>query len=255
MAASRSWDETSPPDSQQVSQGALRIRQFKEDVRERMAVDHIWDDAVGTDGRHTKATIKKLGSNPSPVADHGILFTKDVSGVPELHYIDKDGAVTQLTSGGNIDSLARSDFKFKTIGDGRSNGTGLTDDGTLTGWNLDLDSVYMFEGLVLITSNANADFKYQFEFSETPQRISTFNAWSDDSDTAQITEDQGNPVFVIDCKAGEELVALKISGFVETNLLSSSTVDFQWAQNVADGGVTTRVIQGSWMRFTKLGAG
>ena len=55
----RAWGasyEALPPDSGEgASLGASRIRQLKLDVRERMVVDHVWNDNLSVsseDGEH-----------------------------------------------------------------------------------------------------------------------------------------------------------------------------------------------------------
>lgn len=106
MAHTRTWDaanEASPADGDNVSAGAGKIRDFKVDVRERMAKDHYMDIA-GTDadhGEHEKITFNApLGADPSNVANKGFLYTKDVSAKVELFWEDEDGNVVQLTFGG-----------------------------------------------------------------------------------------------------------------------------------------------------------
>jgi hypothetical protein len=48
--------------------------------------------------------LETQGSDPSAAADHGFLYTKDVSSKAELHYIDEDSNVIQLTSAGTVGS-------------------------------------------------------------------------------------------------------------------------------------------------------
>lgn len=43
------------------------------------------------------------GSDPAAAANAGSLYTKDVSGITELHYMDDAGIVTQITSDGYLD--------------------------------------------------------------------------------------------------------------------------------------------------------
>jgi len=107
--------EASPADSDSISAGAGKIRGLKEDVRERIAVDHYFDTA-GTDadhGQHSKVTFQApLGADPSNAANKGFLYTKDVSSVVELFFEDESGNVIQLSSGGLLYS-----------GDGLGHGT------------------------------------------------------------------------------------------------------------------------------------
>lgn len=105
MAISQTWDasyEASPADNDQVSEGALRIRNLKRDIRQRMEIDHDWDDTTDA-GKHLKVTFRDpLGAKPTAVADEGYLYTKDVSSKAELHWEDEDGNELQLTSAGKI---------------------------------------------------------------------------------------------------------------------------------------------------------
>jgi len=97
--------EAIPADGDNVSEGATRIRNFKRDIRERMAEDH-YVDVAGTQadhGEHVKVTFQApLGEDPTAVANKGFLYTKDISTKAELFWRDEDGHVTQITSGGQI---------------------------------------------------------------------------------------------------------------------------------------------------------
>jgi hypothetical protein len=108
----RNWNtsyEQSPPDSQDLNQGALRIREDKIDVRERLAIDHIFADGVAApnseDGYHNKSSYKKQGSDPSVPTDYGVAYVKDHNNgsntKPELHYRNVDGQILRLTERGS----------------------------------------------------------------------------------------------------------------------------------------------------------
>jgi hypothetical protein len=97
----RTWNtayEATPPDSQNASQGAQRMRENKLDVRERLEVDHSMAGDT-EDGEHLKVTMKSRTA-PTNMADHVILYAKDVSAKSEAFVIDEDGDEVQLTSGG-----------------------------------------------------------------------------------------------------------------------------------------------------------
>lgn len=105
MAFSRTWNATyegSPADTDQAKQGALRIREVKQDVRERAEVDHFWqDDTHG--GKHKQVRMRELTSDPTSAADEGVLYVKDDGGGrTELYYIDSAGAITRITTAGTI---------------------------------------------------------------------------------------------------------------------------------------------------------
>jgi len=97
--------ETIPGDSDNISEGAQRIRNFKRDIRERVAQDHYMDLA-GTQadhGEHKKVTFQApLASDPTNAANKGYLYTKDVSSKAELHWEDEDGNVGQITNAGAV---------------------------------------------------------------------------------------------------------------------------------------------------------
>ena len=101
----RTWNsayEASPPDSQNASQGATRIRETKIDVRERLAVDHsMAGDA--NDGAHNKVTLIEQSADPTAAANTGFLYTRDDgNGNTELFYRDNSGNISQLTDKGGL---------------------------------------------------------------------------------------------------------------------------------------------------------
>ncbi len=101
MPHSQVWNaafEAIPADNDQVSEGALRIRNLKRDIRERAEIDHDWDDVTDA-GKHKKITfVDPLLAKPVASADEGYLYTKDVSAKAELHWEDEDGNEVQITS-------------------------------------------------------------------------------------------------------------------------------------------------------------
>lgn len=106
----RTWNaayEASPPDSQNASQGATRIREIKTDVQERGEVDHSWAGDAN-DGAHKKVTLLEQASDPTTATNTGFMYTKDVGGVTELFYRDSGGLIIQMTTAGlfNLADLA-----------------------------------------------------------------------------------------------------------------------------------------------------
>lgn len=105
MAYTHTWNaafEALPADSENISQGADRIRDLKNAIRERMESDHYWDEA-GTDadhGEHLTITLREQASVSSPGTGKAYLYAKTVSGKPELVYKDEDDNEIQLTSAG-----------------------------------------------------------------------------------------------------------------------------------------------------------
>jgi hypothetical protein len=103
MTATRAWNESLPAGTDSISGGDDEIRNTKLDIRERMAIDHIWNDSTTTDGYHKKITLNEVQtSDPTAVANRGFLYLKDVSAVVELFWEDESGNVKQLTTGGKL---------------------------------------------------------------------------------------------------------------------------------------------------------
>ncbi|MAH45009.1 hypothetical protein CMI37_04220 [Candidatus Pacearchaeota archaeon] len=110
----RTWDAAYmalPADGDDLSEGASRIRNLRTDIQERMAEGHSWGGDAD-DGKHKQVSfVDPLGSDPSTVANEGHLYTKDVSSKVELFWMDEDGTVLQLTSGGVLaDDLVTTDI-------------------------------------------------------------------------------------------------------------------------------------------------
>lgn len=107
MAFTRTWNaayEAQPADTENISLGAGRIRDFKSDVQERGEVDHSWAGNAD-DGKHKQITIlAPLGSDPANIANHGFLYTKNVSAKVELFWEDEDGNVVQITVAGDLNA-------------------------------------------------------------------------------------------------------------------------------------------------------
>ena len=98
------WDETVPAGSRDANLGDDDIREFKRAIRERLAGGGMnfpsTDDANA--GLFNNVKFIEQSSNPTAEANRGFLFTKDVSSVTELYWMDSGGNVIQLTSGGKV---------------------------------------------------------------------------------------------------------------------------------------------------------
>lgn len=105
----RTWNtayEALPPDSENASQGAQRIRNLRTDIRERLEVDHSYAGDTD-DGAHKQVTfVDPLGAKPTQANDESYLYTKDVSATSELFYEDESGNEVQLTVGGKIEGAS-----------------------------------------------------------------------------------------------------------------------------------------------------
>ena len=123
------WNEGSPSGSQAKSLGALRIREWKEQIREILGVDHIFDSS-GQDidwGYHKQLSFYAQESDIStPPENTGAYYAKTVSGKPEWSWIDEDDNIMQLTSGNN--------FVGGMVGEVKSFWGALSD--IPTGWEL-----------------------------------------------------------------------------------------------------------------------
>lgn len=58
MPATAAWDETVPVGSDLASSIDNFMREMKRDIRERIGIDHIWNDGVSTDGYHKSLSLK-----------------------------------------------------------------------------------------------------------------------------------------------------------------------------------------------------
>jgi len=100
-----SWDETTPANSDDRYAGEERIREFKTQVRELIAVDHQMDYANGgqdTDwGWHNKLTLVARGVDPTFAEDSVIVYTKIINNIAEAFCVDEDSNIQQLTSSGS----------------------------------------------------------------------------------------------------------------------------------------------------------
>lgn len=85
-----------PANTEDARKGAQRLRELKNDILERMSVDHSWvGDAK--DGQHLKVTMIPATVEPSTVAGEGIIFAKLVGTTVQLFYKDSNGTVTQMS--------------------------------------------------------------------------------------------------------------------------------------------------------------
>lgn len=115
---SSAWSEASPAGSDPVSLGDNEIRQLKLDLRERLNTDHWWpstDDA--NTGYHRQVTLPEQASDPTTLANGGIIYTKDVSSLTEAFYRDSAGTVIQLTSAGKLNLSVLDDYTRTKTGD------------------------------------------------------------------------------------------------------------------------------------------
>jgi hypothetical protein len=107
MAFTKTWNEAAPAGSDNISNGDNEIRDFKTAIRERLAIDHVFDaDETGVTniGTHKQVAMLEAAADPANVTDTGIVYTKDASTITELFYRDSAGTVTQITVNGVLNA-------------------------------------------------------------------------------------------------------------------------------------------------------
>ena len=109
MVFVKTWDESTPQGGEFILTGDDRIREFKQAIRERLAVDHDFLLTEGADpniGCHKKATLIDSISDQLPVSGCVVLYAKNTSGLMELYAVFPGGLVVQLTTGGLLNGAS-----------------------------------------------------------------------------------------------------------------------------------------------------
>jgi hypothetical protein len=106
MAWNYSYDTAYPPGSAPPSILDDVIRELKQALAERLAIDHSFDLAGGIQtstngGKHVKVTLLQT-TKPTAAATTGFLYAKDVGGTTELFFEDAAGNEKQITSAGKL---------------------------------------------------------------------------------------------------------------------------------------------------------
>lgn len=89
-----------------------RMRETKAAFVERFNIDHYMTPSATSTydaadaGKHRYVTFREPNDLTSMAADESALFSKDVSSVTELHWIDESDNVLQMTSGGNLNIVS-----------------------------------------------------------------------------------------------------------------------------------------------------
>ncbi|MDD4924288.1 MAG: hypothetical protein PHF74_05585 [Dehalococcoidales bacterium] len=131
------WDEDLPAGTEALSSGDDRMREFKTQIRERLAQDHyfIADDLTTSDtvGYHLHCTLLEQSTQPDTVADAGILYTLDTDSVATL-YFRPHGAgtalrLTYLSDNVNPDSIVDNYSEQTIAGDKTFSDTVIFQDG------------------------------------------------------------------------------------------------------------------------------
>jgi len=96
------WDATKPASNDSLADSDDLIRANWDALQTAIGQDHDFDGTTQS-GKHERVTLMAPITTPASVAaDHGVIYTKDVSSKAELHFIDEDENEVQLTSGGSI---------------------------------------------------------------------------------------------------------------------------------------------------------
>lgn len=93
--------ESAPTDTENLSNGANRVRNLKRDIRERMELDHVMNE-TDSDGNHKKSTYVET---PDPAAEAGKihLYAKQSSAaVADLFTREEGGEIRQVTDHGRL---------------------------------------------------------------------------------------------------------------------------------------------------------
>lgn len=89
-----------------------RIRELKAAFVERLDIDHYFEASATSTydhadtGKHRYVTFREPNDLTTMLADESAIFSKDVSSVTELHWIDESDNVLQLTSAGTLNIVS-----------------------------------------------------------------------------------------------------------------------------------------------------
>ena len=108
LAFSTTYRIDTPAGADDPSEGDDRMREAKLATQERLDVDHYWTASAANiyddpnTGKHRFVTYAEPNNITSVLAGEGATFTKDVNDIPELHWIDDEDNVRQLTQEGRL---------------------------------------------------------------------------------------------------------------------------------------------------------
>lgn len=97
------WDETTPSNATNVSDGDDHIRDLRLGTRIRLAKEHVTPAASSVGGEHTFITLQQQATKPTLSGSQtGAVYIKAVSGTDEMFYENSAGTELQLTSAGAL---------------------------------------------------------------------------------------------------------------------------------------------------------
>lgn len=139
--------------------------------------------------------------------------------------------------------------KRKAANETLSSSTTLQDDDDLTAFAVATGGFYEITGILFVVSNSTADFKFNLNFTNTPQTSIFYATYSDTSGTTGTDAFQAGSDCIIPYGASSGPIFLK--GFVIANASTGGTFKLQWAQNTSDA-VSTGLNLGSYIRVRRL---
>lgn len=141
--------------------------------------------------------------------------------------------------------------KVKPSSEARTSTTTLADDSDLAGFDVLAATEYLLEAAIRVTTaNDVPDFKYTFQFSQTPQAAIGFLI---DNGGTGVTDGTVSDVTLTSTNtrnsSGGSDYVLTIRARVLGHATLDAVLDFQWAQNNSNANATT-VSRGSFIRLT-----
>ena len=102
MAYTRDWDETTPGDHTKFKVQPSHVRDYKQDVSDRLKNLIAGFTAGETEEGFKKIPFLVQGTAPTSASNMILGFGSDVAAKCELFLLDEDGHVIQVTSGGKV---------------------------------------------------------------------------------------------------------------------------------------------------------
>lgn len=137
------------------------------------------------------------------------------------------------------------------VQDNRNNDAVLSDDTEIAGIVLEENTYYQIEGYFEFRSgNATPGVRFALQLSQVAQD----EGWSyhaADAAGANVQDQLLPSATVLQTLAGNIINAFSLKGYIQTNATGTTTVDFQWAQNVSNATATSRLV-GAYLRFTPV---
>lgn len=199
------------------------------------------------------ATIQAGDGSPegAVVGSPGSSFHDNANGKAYLKQTGTgDTGWSELATTASV-AAASPQVKVKDADTARTSTTTLADDPELAGFTVKAATEYLLEAAIRVTTaNDASDFKYTFQFSQTPQAATGFEL---DNGGNGVTDGTVSGVTltatqVRNSSAGSDYL-LTIRARILGHATLDATVDFQWAPNASSANATT-VKAGSFVRIS-----